>query len=607
MRNSRLSNNKFVVFIYPLITGCKKFFQNFRGKNILDEETTHKTEKQYLKEQLTRLLSAESDGLVISLQGSWGIGKTYFWQAFSKDFTAKTQIKCAYVSLFGKTSLEEIKQDIIIQISSKDKWLADIKDRFGELGYQGISLASCLSILEKKDFQDIIVCFDDFERLSRLIDLKDVIGLVSELKEQKKCKIVIINNVDHLEDADLLNSKRIIKYINKNEQGKDINKTEKKKETKYYISNTNNEYAFKLFNEKIIDCRLVYNPSIEENYLLFKDKIKYFDHELIINFLKWTNVDQNNLNIRTLKQLYKTLNIFSFLIEHKIRKELRDSIAAYIFEKIYNTKIDPAFFIPENIDPAYEFIDSALNRSFLYEQEKFLDVIDQLSKELKNKEINIELRKVYDKFLYDLNYDNSDFIREFNQLLFNQSDNIIKIIGWSTYSYFVKLLIEFDPDNKDRYELSLKKFAKKFIDNLFANQDYIPQMELEDIFQDYNEIVEYIKQKREDKVKEIVSDPQSIIKKIYKVIDKSAWSRKDERILASVTVSQHKEFMKKSMDYVRSVFEFALWIKSNTLDRSFSDAYNNILAAFNEISSESVGYKVKLSKIITELNKQQTK
>ena len=79
---------------------------NFREKTDLEKEDNIKTEKQYLEEQLYRLLSAESEGLVISLQGSWGIGKTYFWQAFSKEFSAKNQTKCAYVSLFGKTSLE---------------------------------------------------------------------------------------------------------------------------------------------------------------------------------------------------------------------------------------------------------------------------------------------------------------------------------------------------------------------------------------------------------------------------------------------------------------------------------------------------------------------
>jgi hypothetical protein len=44
---------------------------------------------------------------------------------------------------------------------------------------------------DKQDFKDIIVCFDDFERLSSSMELEEVLGLISELKEQKNCSVVV--------------------------------------------------------------------------------------------------------------------------------------------------------------------------------------------------------------------------------------------------------------------------------------------------------------------------------------------------------------------------------------------------------------------------------
>jgi KaiC/GvpD/RAD55 family RecA-like ATPase len=38
--------------------------------------------------------------LVVSINGKWGVGKTYFWHQFKEQLTDK---KVAYISLFGKT------------------------------------------------------------------------------------------------------------------------------------------------------------------------------------------------------------------------------------------------------------------------------------------------------------------------------------------------------------------------------------------------------------------------------------------------------------------------------------------------------------------------
>ena len=47
---------------------------------------------------------------------------------------------------------------------------------------------------------DTIICMDDLERRGKNLSPKDVMGLISHLKEQKKCKVVLILNDEKLEE-----------------------------------------------------------------------------------------------------------------------------------------------------------------------------------------------------------------------------------------------------------------------------------------------------------------------------------------------------------------------------------------------------------------------
>jgi predicted DNA-binding protein YlxM (UPF0122 family) len=116
----------------------------------------------------------------------------------------------AYVSLFGKETISSIRTDIFLQVLSKKKkaWHATAKHiKDITIPYIGIGI----TLLDKQDFKDIIVCFDDFERLSSSMELKEVLGLISELKEQKNCSVVMILNEDELRD----NKETLDKYKEK--------------------------------------------------------------------------------------------------------------------------------------------------------------------------------------------------------------------------------------------------------------------------------------------------------------------------------------------------------------------------------------------------------
>jgi len=50
--------------------------------------------------------------------------------------------------------------------------------------------------------RNMIICIDDLERRGKGLDIRDVMGLISYLKEQRDCKIALILNDEQLEDDD---------------------------------------------------------------------------------------------------------------------------------------------------------------------------------------------------------------------------------------------------------------------------------------------------------------------------------------------------------------------------------------------------------------------
>ncbi len=189
-----------------------------------------KLEKYLTDKDKGYLLNEISDNKIIMLSGTWGSGKTYFWKnTITKILNDdKKKIPNHYISLYGKTSIQEIKNEIFIKIfesvdssivEEKSKKLAqgtlDLVSSFTKsINIFGLSVD--LSKLTDKSFENLdsilkdkkfkkteeylnsgaIICFDDFERKSKDIDLNDLFGFITQLTLNFKCKVVIILNSD---------------------------------------------------------------------------------------------------------------------------------------------------------------------------------------------------------------------------------------------------------------------------------------------------------------------------------------------------------------------------------------------------------------------------
>jgi hypothetical protein len=153
---------------------------------------------------------------VLAIKGSWGVGKTFSWKKFLLKAKKLNHLKLdryTYVSLFGINSLDQLKYSLFENVIKKDIIGSDpsietFKENTAGLaesfGRKILSLFSSSSLvkgfspaIESLSFLSLnktLICIDDLERKGKDLSIKDILGLISLLKEQKKCKIVLLLN-----------------------------------------------------------------------------------------------------------------------------------------------------------------------------------------------------------------------------------------------------------------------------------------------------------------------------------------------------------------------------------------------------------------------------
>lgn len=170
-----------------------------------------------MEREISRFLLDKSPE-VMAIKGPWGVGKTYWWNYVLDRVKADGNTgleKYAYVSLFGINSLSDLRRQVFQQTQGiRDKVAPNVESfstRIGEFAKRWRKLETIREVPALKNFlpdmdsltflsaKDTIICLDDLERMGTGLDLADCMGLVSALKEQRNCKVVLIFNDDYLE------------------------------------------------------------------------------------------------------------------------------------------------------------------------------------------------------------------------------------------------------------------------------------------------------------------------------------------------------------------------------------------------------------------------
>jgi hypothetical protein len=182
---------------------------------------------QLVRSEALRFLSSASEE-VLCIHGAWGVGKTYAWREFLGDAALANAValdRYSYVSLFGLNSLNDLKYAIFestvrVASSTSGPTFGSLQDTLKTLEWTGRKGAALLrrlptslvpgsqsltDLLNSSYFLAVrkqIICLDDLERKGAGFSLTDVMGLVSMLKEERRCKIVLLLNTNALEGDD---------------------------------------------------------------------------------------------------------------------------------------------------------------------------------------------------------------------------------------------------------------------------------------------------------------------------------------------------------------------------------------------------------------------
>lgn len=168
-----------------------------------------------IKQQIRNFLTT-SKPEVLAIKGRWGVGKTYTWDSHIEEFKSICELKSySYVSLFGINSIDALKQSTFLNtvdintVGEKKNTKAHAKfwaDKLKNVKIPVLSkyisgVGDVISSLSQLALKDTIICFDDLERHSEGLKIKDFMGLVSYLKERRNCKIILLLNEDSTDSS----------------------------------------------------------------------------------------------------------------------------------------------------------------------------------------------------------------------------------------------------------------------------------------------------------------------------------------------------------------------------------------------------------------------
>lgn len=256
-------------------------------------------EVERLQKSLADFIAAP-ESRVIAVNGRSGRGKTYQLNKIVRESVAafpESVPAYSYVSLFGLDDLDSVRDAIFFsavptnelgsvttptnvrrpndKLSVTDRTMERLRAA-GMRIYRKYSdatqefpwlkdYAPFLRTLAVNSVQRYVVCIDDLERHSRNLDLKDILGLISALKERNDCRVVVILHSDVMSPED--------------------------------------EKTYNAMREKVFDYEVAYNPSAAENVVIvFNEQTPTYS--LARQFASHLNI----ANIRVLLRIKRSLD-----------------------------------------------------------------------------------------------------------------------------------------------------------------------------------------------------------------------------------------------------------------------------------------------------------
>jgi hypothetical protein len=509
-----------------------------------------------------------SPGLkVAALKGDWGTGKTFFWNKFLRDNRAKLTFRAySYVSLFGVSNIEEVRRQIftnfeVLNNRSMTKHLGKLKPlsnilKSVEIPYLN-STSAISSYVERKAVDNFLVCFDDLERKEAGISAASLLGLVSQLKEEQNCKIILVYNESELDKA---SQDEIAEY-----------------------------------REKVIDLELKYQPTIKNNLAIIWPQGVPAEVEAA-----FTAVGLNNIRVMqrvqwALKYFEPTITgkfpllwsslqvrVTSLVIIHHAFAEvlsLDEAISTNHYARLFSKDTDEEPRIKEGFglleklgylpDKCDQVVVDYIKNGYV-NWDEYKDLLASAAEKSKFDTVNAEHRALWQTFHHGFIKNQAEFISEHLAFLHEHTDELRLADVWAS----VNFLKELDPECKA--DGLLDAAIDRFVESADSTDaSYLFRMGLP------KEIIEKIEPRLTAK-----QTPKSIKDLFLLLTHSGGWNPSDLKYFTHFTPDQIYEWItsETTVDVVGVLKEFLSRFSS---DPQASDSTAKVKAAIARVKARS--------------------
>lgn len=434
----------------------------------------------------------------LAINGAWGIGKTYLWkQVENKLSEINADKKVVYIDLFGKESYKQILEEIVFKIHGNYNKIintfSQITTKIVKLksaGTVNINPDTIFSFLKKEDFNNIIVCFDNIERRSNNLSLKEILGLVNLLKEDKECSVVMIFHEDELKEQD--NNSTIDNK--KKETKQDLNSLLQTYESKAKKEQAkqNNKNWYQIYKEKIIDCEITIRNNDEVAKAIIKEKISKYTKttndikNIIENIIFKRYKEQCNGNLRLLYHILEHIDYFNtqcFLLfcKYDNKKTFTDALKLSYISLIFQIKKYLSIEIEENdFSSNYYLYEKYLKNMFYLSKEEKYQLRRDFYQTLKI-DLYYKLQNCKTEYLAG-NLNDEEFVKDIENSLLKIDFYSKNGMTYYSYGFYQELLSIYA-------QIANMQIAKKKLSNIKEkiNQHYIKALVVEELEFDFRD------------------------------------------------------------------------------------------------------------------------
>jgi len=539
-----------------------------------------------VKAEIERFLRSE-EAEVLVLKGGWGTGKTFTWKKLIAEFVSRESlptIRYSYVSLFGVNSLQDFKfllfqQSVPNSTIGNDPSISAFRENalgFSEtFARKGFNWFAKLPIL--KDFSSevrslaflsikkTLVCVDDFERKAKELEARDVLGLISQLKEEKGCKVVLIMNDGGLDEADFK--------------------------------------EFEKYREKVIDIELGFDPNVEECISIGLDSEDELDRKLEPKLLK--------LGIKNIRVIFRIKRLIRIVLPH-----LREFEPEILDQAIHTIALFSwCYLSDDSVSPNYDFVKNSGLKLMGLSDDEISDVEKAWSGILQDygfisvDEFDLVLADVVETGYVNPNSFSNPLSALNAQLLANKGEKSFSE-AWHHYHD------SFDNNQEEVINLIYERFREnvKYISalNLNGTVSLLRELGRDDLADTC--ISHYIENRRDEpklfdldsysfagditdkrlrqefnRVHIDIAPQKSLRETVREIAGKNGWGRRDIEVMAEASEDDYYELFKTEQgrhlhSFVNACLQFKRIQGTSDRERSISD---NAEAALRRIATES--------------------